>query len=62
MKKQKPPIKNVNEMNLRIVDLILDKEVTSVETIEKFGNFEGFVEGIPFDGPYITNSKELKEK
>ena len=28
-------IKNVNEMNLRIVDLILDKEVTSVETIEK---------------------------
>ena len=38
-----------------------DLASVAVETIEKFGNFEGFVEGIPFDGPYISNSKELKE-
>ena len=31
-----------------------DLASVAVETIEKFGNFEGFVEGVPFDGPYIT--------
>lgn len=33
----------------------------AVETIEKFGNFDGFVEGTPFDGPFITKSEVLKE-
>lgn len=34
-----------------------DLASVAVETIEKFGNFEGFVEGIPFDGPYITKQE-----
>ena len=44
-----------------------DLASVAVETIEKFGNFDGFVKGNsdfnepPFDGPYITTSKELKE-
>lgn len=35
-----------------------DLASVAVETIEKFGNFEGFVEGIPFDGPYTTLKEE----
>jgi len=35
-----------------------DLASVAVETIEKFGNFEGFVEGIPFDGPYIMKEEK----
>lgn len=44
-----------------------DLASVAVETIEKFGNFDGFVRGgedwstPPFDGPYITDTTELKE-
>ena len=33
----------------------------AIETIEKFGSFDEFVEDIPFDGPYITTSTKQKE-
>ena len=33
-----------------------DLASVAVETIEKFGPFDGFVDSIPFDGPYITKS------
>ena len=47
----------------RFIDMSYFRDLASVavETIEKFGNFEGFVEGIPFDGPYITKSETIKE-
>ena len=42
------------------IDMSYFRDLASVamETIEKFGSFDGFVEDIPFDGPYITKSKE----
>ena len=51
----------------KFIDMSYFRDIASVavETIEKFGNFDGFVEGRrdldpPFDGPYIT--KAIKEK
>ena len=42
------------------IDMSYFRELASVaiETIEKFGNFEGFVDDIPFDGPYTTFKEE----
>ena len=44
----------------KFIDMSYFRDLASVavETIEKFGNFEGFVDGIPFDGPYINETKE----
>lgn len=45
-----------------------DLASVAVETIEKFGNFDGFVRGgldwsdPPFDMPYTTNTELIKEK
>lgn len=45
-----------------------DLASVAVETIEKFGNFEGFVEGAvpndepPFDGPYITTTANAEKE
>ena len=45
-----------------------DLASVAVETIEKFGNFEGFVEGAvpndepPFDGPYITMTANAEKE
>ena len=45
------------------IDMSYFQELASeaVETIEKFGSFDGFVKGVPFDGPYITQSEKIKE-
>lgn len=44
----------------KYIDMSYFRDLASVamETIEKFGSFDGFVSDIPFDGPYITKSKE----
>lgn len=43
----------------KYIDMSYFHDLASVamETIEKFGPFDGFVDSIPFDGPYITTSK-----
>ena len=54
----------VHELNYENnIDMSYFRDLASVavETIEKFGPFDGFVDGVPFDGPYITNSEVLKE-
>ena len=48
----------------KYIDMSYFRELASVaiETIEKFGNFEGFIDDIPFDGPYtnVTEEKGVK--
>ena len=54
----------VKELNYeKNIDMSYFRDLASgaVETIEKFGPFEGFVDDIPFDGPYTTKSESLKE-
>ena len=54
----------VKELNYdKYIDMSYFRDLASVavETIEKFGPFDGFVDDIPFDGPYTNKSKELKE-
>jgi len=54
----------VKELNYdKYIDMSYFRDLASVavETIEKFGSFDGFVDDIPFDGPYTNKSKELKE-
>lgn len=51
----------VKELNYdKFIDMSYFNDLASVavETIEKFGNFEGFVDDIPFDGPYTTLTEE----
>ena len=51
----------VKELNYdKYIDMRYFHDLASVavETIEKFGPFDGFADAIPFDGPYITTSKE----
>ena len=55
---------NVKTLNYeQYIDMSYFRDLASVavETIEKFGSFDGFVDDTPFDGPYITKSNVLKE-
>ena len=57
-------VHQVNYQQYIDMSYFYDLASVAVETIEKFGNFEDFVEGkhkydnIPFDGPYITMTKK----
>ena len=54
-------VKELNYEHNIDMNYFRDLASVAIETIEKFGPFDGFVDDIPFDGPYITKSKELKE-
>ena len=54
-------VKELNYENNIDMSYFRDLASEAVETIEKFGPFDAFVDDIPFDGPYTTKSETIKE-